>query len=64
MKKIKNEQIGLKMWVSGNCFVLYKTDNIMRYLGCNLKKISLEKQEVTIISPELFMLKNGDIFLI
>lgn len=63
--KLNIENIGDKIWVSGeNSFVLYKTDNILRYYGMDLKHISLEPQEVTIIDTNKFMLKNGDIFLL
>lgn len=61
MKKTVKD-IGKYIWISGNGFVLYKTCNILNYISQNLYNIKLEKQKVVIISPKLFMLKNGDIF--
>ena len=58
------KEIGTKMWVSGNGFVLYQTDDIGRYFGMDVKNITLKKQEVLIIEKNRFMLENGDIFLL
>ncbi len=73
---VKPENIGSKMWVGGT-FKLYKTDRIQKFLPYGelssaeaLKKftrnpeVDLEREEVTIISVDKFMTKDGDIYYI